>query len=53
MSSPDLRYTVYVDTTQVEGRALTREEAESVADYYEGEGYEDIQIYDLFLQEIV
>jgi hypothetical protein len=49
----DLRYTVYVDTVQVEGRALTREEAESIADYYEGEGFEDIQIYDLFLQEIV
>ena len=53
MDYPDLRYTVYVDKAQVEGRALTKLEAESVADYYEGQGYEDVQVYDLFLQEIV
>ena len=49
----ELKYTVYVDGAQVEGRALTKHEAEEVANFYEGEGYEDVQIYDLFLQEVV
>jgi hypothetical protein len=49
----ELKYTVYVDGTQVEGRALTLIEAEAVANYYDGEGYEDVQIYDIFLQEVV
>jgi DNA-binding protein Fis len=53
MDYPDMRYTVYVGTAQVEGRALTKHEAESVADYYEGQGYDDVQVYDLILQEIV
>ncbi len=53
MDYPDLRYTVYVDGTQVEGRALTKHESEEIADFYEGQGYEDVQVYDLFLQEIV
>ena len=48
-----MKYTVYVDGAQVEGRALTKHEAEEVANFYEGEGYEDVQIYDLFLQEVV
>ena len=49
----DLKYTVYVDGAQVEGRGLTKHEAEEVANFYEGEGYEDVQIYDIFLQEVV
>ena len=49
----DLKYTVYVDGAQVEGRALTKHEAEEVANFYDGEGYEDVQIYDIFLQEVV
>lgn len=49
----ELKYTVYVDGAQVEGRALTKHEAEEVANFYEGEGYEDVQIYDIFLQEVV
>jgi hypothetical protein len=49
----DLKYTVYVDGAQVEGRALTKHEAEEVANFYEGEGYEDVQIYDIFLKEVV
>jgi hypothetical protein len=49
----ELKYTVYVDGAQVEGRALTKREAEEVANFYEGEGYEDVQIYDIFLQEVV
>ena len=49
----ELKYTVYVDGNQVEGRALTKHEAEEVANFYEGEGYEDVQVYDLFLQEVV
>tara|TARA_R100001163_G_C5050544_1_gene187412 strand:+ start:60 stop:212 length:153 start_codon:yes stop_codon:yes gene_type:complete len=49
----ELKYTVYVDGTQVEGRALTKHEAEEVANFYDGEGYEDVQIYDIFLQEVV
>jgi len=49
----DMRYTVYVDGVQVEGRNLTKHEAEEIADFYEGEGYEDVQVYDLFLQEVV
>jgi len=53
MDYPDLRYTVYVDTVQVEGRALTKHEAEEIADFYEGQGYDDVQVYDLILQEIV
>lgn len=48
-----MKYTVYVDGVQVEGRALTQHEAEEIADFYEGEGFEDVQIYDLFLQEVV
>ena len=32
----DLKYTVYVDGAQVEGRALTKHEAEET---YDGEGY--------------
>jgi hypothetical protein len=46
-------YTVYVDGVQVESRTLTKHEAEEIADFYEGEGFEDVQIYDLFLQEVV
>ena len=49
----ELKYTVYVDGAQVEGRALTKHEAEEVANFYEGEGFEDVQIYDIFLQEVV
>jgi hypothetical protein len=49
----ELKYTVYVDGAQVEGRALTKYEAEEVANFYEGEGYEDVQIYDIFLKEVV
>jgi hypothetical protein len=49
----ELKYTVYVDGAQVEGRALTKHEAEEVANFYEGEGFEDVQIYDIFLKEVV
>jgi len=48
-----MKYTVYVDGNQVEGRALTKHEAEEVANFYEGEGYEDVQIYDMWLNEVV
>ena len=47
-----LKYTVYVDSAQVEGRALTKHEAEEVASFYEGEGYENVQIYDTWLNEV-
>ena len=49
----ELKYTVYVDGIQVEGRALTKHEAEEVANFYEDEGYEDVQVYDIFLKEVV
>ncbi len=53
MDYPDLRYTVYVDGAQVEGRGLTKHEAEEIADYYEGQGYEEVQVYDMRLNEAV
>jgi len=31
MDYPDLRYTVYVDGSQVEGRGLTKHESEKIA----------------------
>jgi len=51
MTRPDL-FTVYVDGTEVVDYIITRTEAENIAEHYTEQGYDNVQVYDLFSQEV-